>query len=208
MFWCLLDTGGLDGFAEQNLSIPHMDLSNVPSLYIIQAMKAFHEEAAKRIEAGITKTIVYDGLTVLDKLLLARLMKDYEKWGLYQALLAEHLKVFEMARALSCNVIFIAHGRAVASPESPDASAKQVAAGITPSMIEMDLSGQIASFYRGSMSLIMPVASRGTLGSEEYILYPHGAKGFAGYTRFANLEKEEPAHLGKLFKKIRANQPH
>jgi len=206
LFWCALDSGALDGAKEQNLSIPHMDLSKVPGAYIQQAMRAFAEEARKRVEAGITKTVVYDSLTSLDKLLLARLMKDYEKWGLYQAVLAEHLSVFEMARALNCNVIFICHGKAVMASEDSSMQTKQIAAGITPGTIEMDLSGQIGNFYRGAMSLIMPVACKGSHGNETYHIYPHGAKGFVGYSRFASLEKEEPANLRQLFAKIRGNQ--
>jgi hypothetical protein len=207
MFWCLLDNGGLDGFAELNLSVPHMDLSNVNAAYIQQALTAFFEEAQKRVAAGVTKTVVLDSLTALDKLLLARLMKDYEKWGLYQAILAAHLQVFHQAKTLACNVISICHGKMVNMPEDAAAAIKQTAAGITPGTIELDLSGQVANFYRQSMSLIIPIASKGSAGEEVYNLYPRGVKGFTGYSRFAKLEKEEPAHLGKLFAKIRGNQP-
>jgi hypothetical protein len=205
MFWCQLDNGGLDGFAEQNLSAPHMDLSNVPAPYLIQALQKFQEIAAERVAAGVTKTVVYDSLTALDKLLLAHLMKDYEKWGLYQAILAKHLQVFQQAKSLQCNVIFVCHGKAVTLPDTPEAQVKQVASGVTPGTIEMDLSGQVSNFYRQSMSLILPVAEK---AAGEYVICPKGFKGFAGYSRFANLAREEPAHLGKLFAKIRANQPH
>ena len=207
MFWCLLDNGGFDGLAERRLSVPHIDLSNVPPELIIVAIRKFTDTARERILAGVTKTVVYDSLTALDKLLLTRLMKDYEKWGLYNALLAEHLKIFTAAKSLACNVILICHGKYVTPAEDAAGQGRQMAAGVTPGTIEMNLSGQIADFYRQSMSLIMPVSDKGRGADRSFWIHPHGAKGFAGYTRFAGLEKEEPAHLGKLFAKIRGNQP-
>jgi hypothetical protein len=93
------------------------------------------------------------------------------------------------------------------APEDAAGMMKQVASGITPGTIEMDLSGQARDFYRQSMSLIMPICEKSIGGEKVRFLYPEGSKGFAGYTRFSGLAKEEPAHLGKLFAKIKGNQP-
>lgn len=211
LFVVLYDNGGLDTAHDFKLNVPHVDLSNEKAGTIGNLEKKILKMVAKRVEEGQTKTVIFSSLSTRDKIVLSNLQEQYEKFALYNALLANHTQFFNTVRQLPCNVIFEVHGKAVNIIEgdkdggaAAEAARKTLQAqGLKEGDIKMDITGQAANFYRANMSLILPVASEGPKGKKEYYVYPHGTRNFESKTRFRNLDAKEPAHLQRLFRKIR-----
>ncbi len=202
MLWFLFDDGGLDGFAECGIDAPVFDFTKLSGPQLTKALREAYQEAKKMVESGVTKTIVVDSLTVLDKGLLAHLMTLFQKWDLYNALLKEHSLFFHNIKKLPCHVLFTVHEKFLHDGDDVQ-NAKSKAEGLTPGQTIMDITGSGARFYRANSSMILPIKTVHTPQGVERVFLPWD-KTTESKGRFACLDKREPADFTLLLAKIQA----
>lgn len=204
LLWLLFDRGGVDSLADVNVDVPVMDFSTMSGLEVMNALKEQRNVIKERVAKGLTKTIVIDTATVLDRLLLVYHAERYEKFALYNAQLAAHSFIFGFLKSLPCNLVVLFHEKLLAAFDDA-AKARLAAQGMSEGKATIDLTGQASSLYRGNSSLILVQhRQKEPNGLYSYWLCPDFPNAETR-ARFSCLANREPAHLGKLFQKIRAH---
>jgi hypothetical protein len=201
------DAGGCDSLKAVNLSAPMVDMSrHTTEKALVDGYNQFAALAKQRVEAGTTTKIVVDGVSTFDKMLKTAIGGRLQKWDLYDAMLGHHMKFFQRLQELPVDLVFICHAKGLSSDLDADQATKKTATSLPGgATIAADITGAAQPFYIGQCSLILPVvaARAGKNTKTEYAVYPNGTQGFQSGTRF-NLADKEPAHLGRLLKKIRS----
>lgn len=204
------DSGGCDSLAPLNLSVPCIDLSRcTDEASLIQGYNNAALILKKRVESGETTWAAVDGLSTFDKMLKNTLMSRLEKWPLYDAMLGHHMKFFQKLQALAIDLAFACHAKGLGTlddklDEGAGRARREASALPGGATIAADITGQALSYYRGQMSLILPVIATkaGKNAKTDYAVYPNGMNGFEAGTRFP-LNDKEPPNLNKLLRKIR-----
>lgn len=208
LFMLMFDEGGLDGLQEQNLFVPHIDLSKTSGAELMNGgINTILLLLKKRIQEGLTKTVVIDTLSSLDVTLTAHYRNEFEgKNGpqMYGSILAAHMKFFNGLRHLPCNVLILAHAKHTVDLGDDNQKARKKAESM-PGFADTipDITGKAGRFYARSVSIQIPMLAQKVGGKMERSLYPHGYAGFEAGSRFSRLGQKEPANLNKLILKAK-----
>ncbi len=205
------DSEGVLSAYGHKLEVPHVDLSAVSGGDMDKAIDlTFKEVVIPGVMSGKIKAITVDSISSLDAILKTHLSTTLEGQDLWTSLLAKHVKFFNRLRELSCHVIVIAHGTAVAAArttKNEDALAEHeaqlIASGLEVGEIKMDITGQGAKYYRRNFSNIWPVKAKGPGHSRTYAIYPYGTEGFEWKCRLKGLNKEEPCNLLDIIRRAK-----
>lgn len=203
MLFLNFDRQATAGFADLGIEVPEIDLSSLSGKEIISGTKEALKVAKARAIEGVTKTVVVDTISSLDAVLVA-FWKDAtaNRWDMYNAILTTHMRFAMALKEIPANVVVICHAKAINEAEDAQGRARQkAAAGPTPASISLDITGQARGYWQRNVPLQLPLIARTRSGRTERWLYPSGAEGFEAKSRF-QLADKEPAHLGKLFRKI------
>lgn len=156
---------------------------------------------------GKIKALIVDTVSTLDKTWKSYLTKQYEKWGLIDALLVKH-REFLVTKLLSFPVptIILMHTRKVSTEMDP---IKREAQGLdTEDRLVMDISGWDApSLYRAQCSYIVPIKKTEQKGKpDEFFLYPRGVSGIEAGGRYGldGAPDKLPANLRLFFEVVKA----
>ncbi len=207
MLWFLFDRGGLDGFRENNLSAPFINLAEASGKKLQFELKQALGLAKERVEAGITKTIVVDTLTGYDDMLVAFWQDVYAEaggkgWEMYGKIKTDHMDFARKLKALSCNVLILCHPKVAV--DVGDNTSKMAKSMPGFSDVAPQLTGKSLQHYMGASSLILPLLAEKKNGKVVRNVYPNGSKGWSGGNRFQqSLGDVEPADFQALVNKIR-----
>lgn len=201
LLWFAFDTGALDGFLEQKLIVPTLDLSKIGGSTFTAALKEATDIAKAEVGAGRTKTIVVDTVSALDEIALMYYKeKGFEKWDLYGNLKIAHMRFAMALKALPCNVIFLCHAKAQMEAADAVQANKQKAGGF--GSIIPNITGDSLNHYRRDSSFIFPLLKGKENGIEGRWFYPDTQKGFEAKSRFI-LNPVEPADWRKIIGKVK-----
>lgn len=220
-----IESQATDSLLAQNLyteqvidmapELARLSQANVPGPEAERAFKQLWREscelAAREREAGTVQTISVDTLTTLDIFVLALAAKNVNEGpqrGTYAANM--HQWLFSALLATGCDLIFLAHGKVPFMMEDKKDATKnammearhtaQSVAG--DGFIEPDIQGRARAFYERQCDCIVPLI---LTDSKERFIGTSPEDGFISAVRYPFLARREPAHMGKLFNKIRSN---
>jgi len=213
MIWIGIDAGATAGFASLGINIPkYIDFRDALVDYsVVDAMKQIQDYIdAKLMEPG--SWLVVDTLSMLDRYLLEYYEgRTTESWAIYRMIGHFHRRLFADLSLITSRIIFLCHSKAPFQGDDAKTKTRQKAQIAGMAEIVPDLAGnQARGVYVANVSLLGTVLPKRDPkgGGSERILYPLGDKGFEGKSRWEHiLNREEPPHLGKLFKKILDAQP-
>ena len=129
MLWVAFDKGATDGFKQQGISVPLIDLSAEGPETIAAAAAAAVKLAKARADEGLTKVVVIDTVTALDEMLVGynSVVRGLEKLDLYGALKQDHIRIALPFGQLKCHVLFLCHAKAKTEMGGSSATAQMVA---------------------------------------------------------------------------------
>lgn len=210
MMWWSFDAGALRGVEEQGIKVPHvLNFAPISGSDIFPAVREAATKTAELVEKGLTKWVVCDTISTLDSKMKTHWRAktaDKGKFALYDAMLASHNKFFDIINSLPCHVIVLSHSKANVYEDEKSKNkqkAQAMSSQKTPD-VELDIAGAGKNEYRRHSDMVAPLLQeRDKRGQWSRNIYPFGHKGWEGGTRWTReLEKVEPAHLGKLMAKI------
>jgi len=202
MLWIAFDSGAIDGFNQQKLSVPMMDLSHVGE-NLMTGLNDVIDAIKKLVAAGGLRTIVIDTISALDEIALVYWRnKGFEKWDLYGNLRITHMRFAMALKAIRANILFLAHAKAAMEPDDKNkvGQNKIAAAGLPP--IYPAITGDSLNHYRRDASFILPLIRAREGGVDGRWFYTTQAKGFEAKTRFL-LNEVEPADWRVILGKAR-----
>lgn len=222
------DEQGMESCEPLNLAVPTIDLS--PYSYAARMQdkgrlaefnvaldKAF-EQIYDRVAKGITKAVIIDPVSTLNVIFVGyhtSIADDGNKERIYEGVLDKHMRVTAMIRALQCDYVILAHAQAKFirnSRTDPTQGKNAEIRGQADSMggefeeIQPEVSGKGAGLYKKATSIQTAIFKK--LGKDgqpdRRYLMPNGGQNSEGGHRYADLlDREEPAHLDMMFKKLR-----
>ena len=181
--------------------------------YTDKGQKVFEDSLADALKTmqtlaleGKIKGLLFDSVSTLDKTWKAYLSKQYEKWGLIDAILVKH-RSFLVERILPLPVpsVLTFHTRTVSAALD---AAKKESLGLDTGDIQLiDVTGWDApSLYRGQCSYILPIKKTEVKGKPaDYSLYPNGVNGIEAGGRYglAGAPEKLPANLRNFLSVIK-----
>lgn len=215
MFYVVADKGGMDTLKAFGLDAAKIDISATDpfedNLSTVLDKVAMAAEAAVKI--GGVKHVVVDTVSAIDNLLLVYAKANFDKYGIFDYILAEHTKLLHRLTALPATTCFLFHGKVIAGDalnsdgrEKLERSKKATMGSVAD--VEIEVTGQSRALYRKHVSAILPIfKTQIDKRTAEYNFYPRGAFSFEGKSRFWMLDEKEPANLKRLIEKIKQAQP-
>lgn len=211
LLFLLSDEGGLDGLAEYNITVPVIDVSREGGGLIVNSLiPKIHKEIEERVKKGVTKTVIVDAISTFDRIFKAYQADQFpdprHQAQMYGAILGNHMKLFGSLKRLDCNVLIVAHAKFLIDLGDANQAAKKSATSMPgQSDVVPDITGAAGRYYPAAVSFQVPLLSRKMPGGKvKRTLYPLGLGRYEAGTRFTrHLDKEEPAHIQKLLRKIR-----
>jgi hypothetical protein len=215
MFYVVADKGGMDTIKAFGLDAPKLDISstdpikdNLPA--ILDKVVTAAEAAVK---VGGVKYVVVDTVSAIDSLISVYAKAHFDKYGIFDFILAEHTKLLHRLSSLPATTCFLFHGKVIAGDalnadgkEKLDRTKKATMGSVAD--VEIEITGQSRGLYRKHISLLLPIfKTQIDKRTAEYNFYPRGAFSFEGKTRFWMLDDKEPANLKQLIEKIQSAQP-
>jgi hypothetical protein len=199
------EKGCFDGFGEKGIDVPHWaDLTeHAGEKEFTLALNSSLAIAKEMAAAGVIENVVIDTVSSIDKTWKAHKTKQYEKWGLIDALLVEHRRlVMEQLGPVKARTVLLFHTKKVGEMDATKRESLGLDAG---DQLVLDISGWDApALYRAQCSLIVPIKKTEARGKpDEFYLYPRGIGGIESKTRFSCVGDKEPANLLQLFQKIK-----
>jgi len=159
MLWLAFDKGATDGFEEQGIVTPEIDMSTIQDLRKLpQELDKAAELIQDRVVANQTKALVVDTLASLNELIdqYNQHVRGLGGYDLYRAILSDHKRFAHKLKALPCHIVYLAHAKPLLeqAPSNSDAAAivarntarTRAAAGLAS--IVPSVTGQALNYYR------------------------------------------------------------
>lgn len=195
MLWLGWDSGALDGFNEQRLKVPLLNLAQAGD-DVLNACKDAHSTASKRIAEGKTKIVVVDTLSSLDDMLTVYWRnKGFEKWDLYANIKISHYRFAMAMKSLKAHVLFLCHAKAFMEAQDKAQKDKQTAAGLAS--IGPQITGDALNHYRKDATFIFPLLRTKEGGIDGRYFLTNPKYGFEAKSRF-QLDDVVPADWRKI----------
>jgi hypothetical protein len=210
-FLVQFDVGGHDSIGGRRMDMPFVDLSQLTdAVEIEQSFYAAVAALRQRVMDGVTTFAGVDSISELcTKLVSSLKLRGLDGWDLWGEVAAINTRMFQRIQELPIDLVFTSHLVAkIIDPDdkdSKDAQTKKWSMALPGAGdLIVDIPGKTAGLYRRNCSMIIPVVCNraGKNTAPTYTLYPNGSFGIEAGTRYA-LNDTEPAHLGRLLKKIR-----
>jgi len=210
----LFDNNGADSLYHMKLEVPRKyDLSVVPGPMLRQVLSAlFREQIVPAVKSGEIENLIVDSISSLDTIFKIEASKTEDNWDW---LIAAHAEFNARLRELPCNVVMVAHGKAVETARTKkdgDAiavhEARLEADGLSIGGVQLDITGQSVRFFRRNWSEIWPVYAVGDGDNKKVNIYPHGVPGIdiEHKTRMRGLAQKEPPNIRGILNRALENR--
>jgi hypothetical protein len=199
------------GAQAMGIDVPYwLDLTD----FTDQGQKVFDDaltDAIRKVkelsQTGKIQGVVFDSISTLDKTWKAYLSKQYEKWGLIDAILTKHRNfVVERIIPLPVPTVLTFHTKVISA--QMDATKKDSLGIDADDKQAMDVGGWDApGLYRAQCSFVVPIKKTEGKGGkpDEFNLYPKGIAGIEAGGRYGpgGAPEKMPANLQLFLKAIK-----
>jgi hypothetical protein len=217
-YWAVFDREGTETLTNFKLEVDQIDLSVDMGDFdkLLKGCKEFHATLSERVKSGKTKYVVIDTYTAFDEAINTHLRKQIDQASnpapFSNAMLARHMDFINPLRDLPVTVIFVAHAKSnvpfMDGKEGESERIRRAASAMSGDGGKMTtaLGSRLGNFLKGQAGYILPMVALAEKGKEtKRFIMPYGGRGYEGGGRAPpGLDQDEPAHLGKLFEKIRS----
>lgn len=220
MLWLGADAGATAGFQELRISLPdrYLDIGTMLAAEGANRGIKYAIEAVNHIlsENSEIENIVVDTLSTVDKLFNVYFdgtcptnkdgIKDTR--AMYGNMKTAHTRFHSRLRGTGKRIIYLAHSKALRDTDDTEqANNRKAALPVGVNDIIPDITGSGKNVYINDASIEMVLLATRKGKEFKRIVYPMGAKGFSGKSRFqASLDEQEEPNLRKIFNKIQSGQ--